>query len=406
MVQKNRVLKLTKAVVSELLPNGRTRQVYRDTECRGLVLRVGRKRGKSWIYDYRDAEGKRQTYTFADAERVDPGEARKRVREFGTDPAGLKRETRHAVKAATDRTLEKFLEGDYWAHHLSHRKSGEATKARIRAVFGDFLETDIQNLEPTALARHRAARLKAGVKPQTVNRDRTSLLALLNKAVELRVIESNPLEDPAYRPVPLKGDDKRVRWLGMRDETEDRRERAGQKVGERTRFLEAIADDRTPEYLRHLCLLAMNTGLRRGELLQLRWEHVSLSRKKLTVDASTAKTTRTRHIDLNTHALAVLRARSVERERGEALVFPSFRTGAAFNNFKRSWRALVDRAQLVEFTFHDLRHDFASRLVQAGADLYVVKDLLGHSTIQLTERYAHLKSDQRARAVALLEEPV
>ena len=67
-------LKLTKDFVAGVKPSGE-RQTFRDTECRGLILRVGASGSKSWAYDYRDAEGKRQTYTFADAERVDPGEA-------------------------------------------------------------------------------------------------------------------------------------------------------------------------------------------------------------------------------------------------------------------------------------------------------------------------------------------
>jgi len=71
-------------------------------------------------------------------------------------------------------------------------------------------------------------------------------------------------------------------------------------------------------------------------------------------------------------------------------------------NIKRPWRQLCEEAQVEDFRFHDLRHDFASRLVQAGVDLYQVKDLLGHSSITLTERYAHLAPDASRAAVEAL----
>jgi len=83
-------------------------------------------------------------------------------------------------------------------------------------------------------------------------------------------------------------------------------------------------------------------------------------------------------------------------------VFASPVTGERFDNVKRSWEALRERAGLSNFWFHDLRHTFASKLVMAGQDLYVIKELLGHSTIQMTERYAHLAPDLKANAVEFL----
>ncbi len=77
-------------------------------------------------------------------------------------------------------------------------------------------------------------------------------------------------------------------------------------------------------------------------------------------------------------------------------------TGARFDNIKRSWGQLRDRAGISDFRFHDLRHTFASKLVMAGVDLYVIKELMGHSTIQMTERYAHLAPQYKANAVEKL----
>tara|TARA_B110000211_G_scaffold99095_1_gene115415 strand:+ start:115 stop:372 length:258 start_codon:yes stop_codon:yes gene_type:complete len=73
--------------------------------------------------------------------------------------------------------------------------------------------------------------------------------------------------------------------------------------------------------------------------------------------------------------------------------------GSIFGAIQQSWEGLRNRAKLNDFRFHDLRHSFASKLVMAQVDLYIVKELMGHSTIQMTERYAHLAPEHKASAV-------
>jgi site-specific recombinase XerD len=72
------------------------------------------------------------------------------------------------------------------------------------------------------------------------------------------------------------------------------------------------------------------------------------------------------------------------------------------DNISTSWQNLMASAGIKDFRFHDLRHDFASQLAMKGIDLYRIKDLLGHSTIQLTERYSHLSDEALAEAVEVL----
>lgn len=389
-------LKITKEFAARLTATGE-RQTYRDAECRGLLLRVGATGKKSWALDYRDPQGKRQTYTIGDADRIDPGEARKKVKALGEDPAGEKREKKLDAAKADSRTVRKFVEGRYFKDYLEREtKSGEVTKKRILSTWTPLLDKDMAALEVDDAIQHRLDRLDDEVAPQTLNRDRTALLAMLNKAVEWKILDRNPLDDPAFKPLDTV-DDKRVRWLGQRDEHEH-----GKPAGERARFMAAIEHEDTPAYLRDLALLAMNTGMRRGELFKLRWENVSLARAELLVRASTAKTNKMRHITLNAVALAVL-ARMSKVKHFSGFVFVNLETGKPFTTVKKAWASLVKRAQLDDFTFHDLRHDFASRLVQAGVNLYEVRDLLGHSSITLTERYAHLAPHQKRAAVAMLE---
>ena len=89
-----------------------------------------------------------------------------------------------------------------------------------------------------------------------------------------------------------------------------------------------------------------------------------------------------------------------------ALIFPSPQTGAKINTCKTAWGSLLRRAQIENFRWHDMRHDFASQLVMAGVDLNTVRDLMGHADIKMTLRYAHLAPENRLQAVKILDKNV
>jgi integrase len=154
------------------------------------------------------------------------------------------------------------------------------------------------------------------------------------------------------------------------------------------------------DHLKPIVLLALNTGMRRGELFNLKWEDVHFAGQILTVVGETAKSGKTRHIPMNKEALSVLRDWHEQRKESE-LVFPSA-DGGRLDNIKTSWEGLIKAAQIKNFRFHDLRHDFASKLVMAGVDLNTVRELLGHADIKMTLRYAHLAPEKLAAAVAKL----
>ena len=149
-----------------------------------------------------------------------------------------------------------------------------------------------------------------------------------------------------------------------------------------------------------MVLLALNTGMRQGELFSLAWESVDLTRKTVTVLASHSKGNTTRTIPLNPEALAVLTTIKPNPARG--LVFKSPVTGGRFNNVKKAWALIVEAAGLPDLRWHDLRHDFASQLVMKGAPLFTVQKLLGHANSRMTQRYAKLAPNTLADAVNLL----
>jgi integrase len=149
-------------------------------------------------------------------------------------------------------------------------------------------------------------------------------------------------------------------------------------------------------------LLALNTGLRRGELFRLRWRDVAIDRAMLTVRGEGAKSGQTRHVPLNAEAASVLAAWRHNAAAPPALVFPSVDPEKPLEDVKKGWGPVVRAAKIGPFRFHDLRHHFASRLVQAGVDLNTVRELLGHADIKMVLRYAHLAPETKAAAVAKL----
>ena len=255
-------------------------------------------------------------------------------------------------------------------------------------------------ITPAELIAHRTKRFDKGRKATTLNRDRMALHGLFEKAIKDGLIESNPAHKSVYEPLPLV-DDKRVRYLGQRDEVEDIKDENGNKVGERQRFLDALKS--APLQIQTIVGLAMNTGCRRGELFHLTWSDISMKNKTLTVIGTVAKSKKKRVIPLNAKAMEYLRIwRKGNVTHISGLVFPSGVTGKPLEGIKRQWSNLMEAANINDFRFHDLRHDFASRLVMAGVNLYEVKDLLGHGSITMTERYAHLADEQLRNAVEVL----
>jgi len=220
---------------------------------------------------------------------------------------------------------------------------------------------------------------------------------------------------PLTKLKPIKLDTKgRVRYLSEAEEARlrtalalrDERIKAARVRANTWRRIRAYAElpsIETQAYGDHLTpmvFLTLNTGLRRGELFNLRWEDVNAQTKVLTVHGATAKSGQTRHLPLNREALAVLDAWR-QQSSGEGYVFPG-KGGQRLDNTRKAWERLLQEGGITGFTWHDLRHSFASKLVMAGVSLAAVRELLGHADLTMTLRYAHLAPDHKASAVERL----
>tara|TARA_R110002072_G_scaffold271576_1_gene431557 strand:- start:2266 stop:2895 length:630 start_codon:yes stop_codon:yes gene_type:complete len=155
------------------------------------------------------------------------------------------------------------------------------------------------------------------------------------------------------------------------------------------------------DHLKPMVLLSLNTGLRQGELFNLTWSNINFNRKILTVFGSMSKSSKARHIPLNNEAYNVLKDWHKQSQIDVSFVFPN-KMNKPFDNVRSSWDKLLKDAGIKDFRWHDMRHHFASRLVMAGVDLNTVRELLGHSEISMTLRYAHLAPEHKAEAVSKL----
>lgn len=367
----------------------------RDIQVSGLILRVQPSGVKSWNVQW--ARGKRRSigkYPVATLEM-----ARVKALQILAD-AGTNGGTPEIGKRkAAIRTLRDFLDNEYGPWVKTNRKDGDATLARIEAVFADLLDKPLNQVNTWVLEKWRSQRLKEGIKPATANRDRTALFGALTKAVEWDFLAAHPLT----KLKPCKVDSTGVvRYLSADEEARLRQALKARDDEARTARIRAntwraargydlypdVPADGYSDHLTPLVLVALNTGLRRGELTSLAWSDVN--GKMLTVQAGYAKSGTARHVPLNREALDVLTR--WRRQKPDGRLFE-------VQSVKKAWAALMVDAGIKNFRFHDLRHAFASKLVMTGADLNTVRELLGHADIKMTLRYAHLAPEHKAAAV-------
>lgn len=406
--------KLTKRTVDALKAQERAYEV-RDDTLQGLLLRVQPSGQKTFYFDYR-LNGRRNRYKLGIYGNVSPEGARTLALAVagevarGTDPQERRKADRARVERDKHSTLRAFLDERYEPWARAHLKSAEFQLARLRSDFKERLANPLHAFNPFMVEGIRQRWKKAGSQSRSINRDIQRLQSVLSRAVEWGTLERHPLAGLK----PLKTDKTgRVRFLTSKEEAALRKALAAREDKlrkARTRFNGwRLKRGKKPlperkgdlvDHLKPIVLLALNTGLRRGELLGLKWSAVNLGGKQLTVTAETAKSGHTRRVPLNSEALSTLTAwqKRAAKPGADDFVFAGVE-GERMKRIDTSWESLMKLAGLKNFRLHDCRHHFASRLVQAGVDLYTVKELLGHSEITMTERYSHLAPDNLRAAV-------
>ena len=279
---------------------------------------------------------------------------------------------------AARRTLGELLER-YGAEVLpGKRPHTQATQAHHLAWWTQQLgHLHLDQLTPERLTAARE-RLRPGHQAGTVNQ----YLATLSHALTTAVVEWDWLEaSPLRRVRRLREPRGRVRYL-----TEE----------ERTRLLQACQASRN-RALYLLVVLALATGARKMELLRLTWREVDLRRAQLTLEHT--KNRERRALPLTGLALQEVERLAKVRRLDTTLLFPRA-DGRQPIDIRYAWTQALQAAGITDCRFHDLRHSCASYLAMSGASLVEIAAVLGHKTLQMVQRYAHLSEAHTAGVVA------
>jgi integrase len=277
----------------------------------------------------------------------------------------------------------------------SHRIEQLNIEKHLKPSFGSLLLIDITADD---IAVYQKDRLREGASPKTINLELGTLRAILRR----HRIWANLQPD--------------VKMLTVRDDTGK-----ALTAEEEQLLLAACASSRSRALL-PVVTLAMNTGMRRGEILGLTWAQVDFLNERLTVGKSKTAAGQGRNIPLNGTALGAIQrwATNFPTRQPKHFVFASERYGLAGNeanahahafdpekplgSFKEAWESAKRRSG-VTCRFHDLRHSACTRLVERGVPLPVIASLLGWSagtTVRMAKRYGHISADAQRRAVSEL----
>ena len=249
----------------------------------------------------------------------------------------------------------------------------------VRKIAKSFQRQSLHQIDTRMIRRYLTQLLEVS-KPATVNRHLSMLRCMFNRAIEWKALVG---ENPTNGIKKLPEDNERCRWL-----SEDEQARLLSHCHGITKII---------------VLTALQTGLRWNEIMSLRWSssdkssYVDFDNDVIVIHSSASKSKKSRSIPMS-YALQCALFDLKKSSKSEH-VFVNLKTGKPFNNIRRSFQRAVEETGLVDFTFHDLRHVFASRLVQKGVDLYVVQQLLGHSAPKVTQRYAHIQPDHFKSAI-------
>jgi len=357
---------------------------YFDVGQRGFLLEVRCSGGKTYYQRYTDERGRERQYKIGPADVLSLEQARRKAKQvvaealLGSDPQQKRRELR-GIPLLKDFVAERYL--PYVRGYKSSWITDE-TVLRIH-ILPKLGSLALDEVKTEAIAALINVMREDGYATGTMNRVIVILRYIYNLARKWKVPGGH--ENPAAG-LSAGPDVQRNRFLSEE---------------EAEALVRAIHADENQTAARSIMLLLL-TGGRRNEITYAKWDYVDWTKKTLLVPKS--KSGRARVIALNQSAIALLR--SAPRLDGNAYIFPSPVTGRPSASLFFPWDRVRKRAGLEDVRLHDLRHSFASFLVNRGVSLYIVQGLLGHLHARTTQRYAHLTDETLTDAAELVQEVV
>lgn len=255
---------------------------------------------------------------------------------------------------------------------------------------GDYYLVDIT---PPLIAEYRdklareKTRFNKKYSPATINR----YLAAISHVFTVATNEWGWIEDSPIRKVSKSKEPRgRVRFL-----SDDER-----------KALLTACQESTSEYLYPVVVLALSTGMRQGEILNISWADINIDKQYIILHET--KNGERRRVPLAGLALEEIKKLSKIRRIDTNLLFPHANTNIKEQHFdiRKPWNDALEKAEIKDFRFHDLRHSAASYLAMNGASLAEIAEVLGHKTLQMVKRYAHLSEAHTSKVVASMNERI
>ena len=378
---------LTQALVNKIVPNRRT--FMSDWGVKGLAIDLSPPRTLTYCFRYTHTQGRQVNRRIGCARAIKLNEARMRALELRRllwlgEPLAPVKETPKAIQ-----TYAAYVAGRYLPYiQVAHRGVGvelSYIKRHLLPAFGELGLAQIRRADVVGWVEGMQAR---GLKPGTVNRALNLFKASMTKAVEWEV--EGMTESPARSVKPLADHARVERFLSPQ---------------ESHALMDAVQKSSNP-MLYPLIGFLLLTGSRKSEAFNVRWEHIDAVKRLWTVPLS--KSGKPRHIPLSDGAMAMVeRARQVVASTAlstSPYVFPNVVTGGPLRDIQHCWEQARELAGLQNVRLHDLRHSYASALVNEGRSIYEVQKLLGHANVSTTQRYAHLSQDTLAEGAAAVQE--
>lgn len=368
------ITKLTEPLIAHLeCPEGKKRMECCDADLPGLyvLVRAG-SNVKTYYLRYKNSLGKTAHKKIGRTTDISLAKARKKAKALkadlllnGSDPSEA------ANFGKGDMKLDTFWEDHYLPFATPRKRSigrdKQIYRLQIQPTLGEHCLNQITRQQiQTLAADHR----KAGLSAASADHVTKLVRRLLSLAVEWEMLEKNP----AAR-IQLFNEDNRIEHYLNDDQLQS--------------LMKVLRTDRN----RRVCLICqflLATGCRLNEAITAEWSLVDRTNRIWRVSAINSKSGKMRAVPLSDAALRVLD--EIGSEGSFDYIFANPETKKPYTSIQRTWRRLRKKAGLPWLRLHDLRHSFASMLVNSGQSLYAVQQCLGHSDAKVTQRYAHLSS--------------
>jgi len=399
-------------------------QAFQDSELRGFGVKVTPGGAASYTWRWTKPDGTQGRRTVGYWPAMNPGDARDAARRESEviDRKGdtltvtaVRQAKRTHLKKQTGAvpTLRRFVEDSYTAVLRTYCKTpahGDANARIIVQSFPDFLDDALDRITGDRLERWRSAQHDKGLAKSTTNKKLTALHGLFTYAIDCEILTVHPMKNVDMLPEPsgivryLSPDEARRLYAALiaRENAErDARDRANEhRRRRRYALLPSLREVEFVDPLRPAVLMSIMTGLRKSELFNLRWSDIDLANGIVTVRDEHAKSGKQRRVPINAALHDVLT--TWKPLAHDVFVFAGD-SGKPVQCMKKSFASVLKAARIADFRWHDMRHTFASWLVQSGVDLNIVRELLGHASLEMTMRYAHLAPNNKLRAVSALQ---